>query len=164
MECISRSGNGSGEDRTGQDSEHLYRTGDLSLHKLVNCNFLSSSWHSDLSSWGVLKLRPVIHPVEDMPSPSHLWSLQLLTKKGEGSFSCSWKTFDQAPGDCPLCTCNPAAISGGPRGRLWFKMSLGESYFLSRQEKLSDIIMYHIQPHWTAHSRCTPNILTWRAS
>lgn len=31
-------------ERTGQDSEHLYRTSDLSLHKLINCNFLSSFW------------------------------------------------------------------------------------------------------------------------
>lgn len=29
---------------------------------------------------------PVVHSVEDIPSPSHLWSLQLLTKKeGESS-------------------------------------------------------------------------------
>lgn len=97
MECLSRSGSGSGR---GENHGHVYRTGHLSLHKLINYNVLSSFWTSDLFSWGVLKLLPVIHPAEDMPSPSHLRSLQLLTKKEGESFRYSWKNVDRAPGDC----------------------------------------------------------------
>lgn len=130
-------------ERTGQDRTLSIYTEQV-ICPCINSLTVISFPLSGLSSWGALKLRPVIHAVEDMPPPSHLWSLQLVTKKGEGSFRYSWKTFDQAPGDCPLCTCNPAAICGGPHGRLWFKKSLGESYFLSQQEKLS---WYHNVTH-----------------